>query len=428
MNSRRRCEWREGELFRLDEKAEQCGVGKEELREAILILRAALGEHSRLPSGVRVDTPRPDVKGEKAFGGFWVGVFEIGDFEIVIRPRVEKYGEMLARIRRALGDVSWIYLTASSIYAGDSRLAIYGEAYRLLGELWLLASREPRFLTERVVGRGSRIGLGATGPYLHGRRRVRNRALANAVVLGVRRVAEAVDEAYEIAKTLPTGVREVVEEYLSLISRGAEAVLEELGDMALWIDGEDLGGYWHVASRAVKGHSWGRLREAVGRYVMIPSTKLYELYVYVLFLENLGAPYRKCGDFCLEVENARLYFNKAPLSRLVKKLSGRSPKPDVTFKRGSSISIIEAKYRELNGRGLGLPDAVRIAAYLGDVARNGKLKAVVTALSTPQGIENPVRAKISNGVEAAVYYAVVNPDWDSSGEVRSALAFIMSDP
>ena len=93
---------------------------------------------------------------------------------------------------------------------------------------------------------------------------------------------------------------------------------------------------------------------------------------------------------------------------------------------GERIAIIEAKYREL--RRLGLPDAIRLTAYLADVAKNKKLKAVVASLSRPREVAGPITARIGGDVEAVVHYVVVNPDGDPDEEVRSALAFIMSDP
>lgn len=424
MRSRPRCEWREGEVFSINEKARQCGVERDTLRGAIFELRSALGEYKALPSGVRIDTPRPDVRGDKAFGGFWVGVYEGSDVVVIVKPRVERYGDMLERLERIFGDVGWIFLTASSLYAAGSRLAIYGDATRLLKELWFLSAREPRFLARRIVGFGSRIDVKERGIYIYGRRREKNRALANAVVLGVRRIIEATENAEELAEELPPGIKPVVDRYLASIRRGAAAIAEELGDMVSWADGEELGPYWHVAANAVRGHVWSQ-KGGAGRFVMIPSTKLYELYVYSVFAERLGPSFRECGPLCLKVAGVHLYFNAAPLSRLVRRLSGRRPKPDVAFKTGQSIAVVEAKYRELRDRKLGLPDAVRIAAYLADVARNGRLKAVIASLSKPEG-EDQIVARIGDGVEAAVYYAEINPD-SSQDDVRSALAFLTSE-
>ena len=425
MSYRLRCEWREGEVFSLGDKARECGVAEDTLRSAILHLRAALGEYRRLPGGLRVDTPRPDVRGEKAFGGFWVGVYEWGGLTIVVKPRVVNYGEMLGRVRRLFGDVAWLYLAASGMYAADARLAIWGEAALLLGELWLLASREPRFLAVQAAGRGGRIGVGPRGVYLYGRRRVRNTALANAVVLGIRRVAEAVQNAEELVEELPQGVRGVVRGYLASVARGVEAVAAEAEFAAFWADGEDVGPYWHVAAKAVRGQAAIR-GGAPGRFVVIPSTKLYELYVYSLFAEALGGSQRECGRFCLDVGGVKLYFNTAPLSRLVEKMSRRRPRPDVAVESGRSVAVVEAKYRELSR--LELPDALRLAGYLADVAQNGVLKAVVAALALSDKASRRLKAGIGNGVEAAVYYAVVNPDGDPADEVRRALAFLMSEP
>ena len=320
MRSRPRCEWREGEVFSINEKARQCGVERDTLRGAIFELRSALGEYKALPSGVRIDTPRPDVRGDKAFGGFWVGVYEGSDVVVIVKPRVERYGDMLERLERIFGDVGWIFLTASSLYAAGSRLAIYGDATRLLKELWFLSAREPRFLARRIVGFGSRIDVKERGIYIYGRRREKNRALANAVVLGVRRIIEATENAEELAEELPPGIKPVVDRYLASIRRGAAAIAEELGDMVSWADGEELGPYWHVAANAVRGHVWSQ-RGGAGRVVVIPRTQPDEAYGYRGFPQRPGPPFWGTGPPCLKVARGRLYFKPGPFSRVPGRVS-----------------------------------------------------------------------------------------------------------
>jgi hypothetical protein len=450
MSSPLRCEWEEGEVFSLSKKARECGLSEDVLKRVVLDLRAALGEYARLPGGIRVDTPRPDVRGSKGFGGFWVGVFDVvadggGLVRVVVRPRVRRYGAMIEKVGSVLGGLVWLFPVAAGLYASVPRLAVYVDAVRRLYEAYLLASREPKFLTRRVIGAGGSVGVDEGGFYVFRRQRVRNAALANSVVLALRRVVEAVEGARGLAEDLPEDVKGIVEAYLSALERGAAAVLEELGDLTGWVDGEELGPYWHLAARAVASSLWGREAEGVGRYVMIPSTKLYELYVYSLFVERLKG-FRACGDsrgiaggMCIEgtassVGGAscdaytRLYFNVAPSSRLVRKLSRKRPRPDAAVEAARSVAVVEAKYRFLRSGRLPLPDSLRLVAYLADVARNSRLKAVLVSLSRPEGLTGPLTAKIGDGVEASVYYAGVNPDGDVEEEVKRAIAFAICEP
>mgnify|MGYP001626285723 CR=1 FL=1 len=150
MSSPSRCEWREGEVFSLRDKARECGVSEDVLKRVVLDLRAALGEYARLPGGIRVDTPRPDVRGPWGFGGFWVGVFDVvadgrGLVRVVVRPRVRRYGAMIEKVGSVLGGLAWLFPVAAGFYASVPRLAVYVDAVRRLYEACLLyTSPSPR--------------------------------------------------------------------------------------------------------------------------------------------------------------------------------------------------------------------------------------------------------------------------------------------
>jgi len=257
------------------------------------------------------------------------------------------------------------------------------------------------------------------------RRRVPNRALANAVVFALRRLVKAVEEARGFAEeTLRDSpkVKEVAEFYLSYVLHMAEAVLAEVGELAYWADGGEFGEYWRLALPVRGGGGRG---EGSARLFLIPSTKLYELYVLAQFLKAIGGSVELCGARCLEAQGVRFYFNKAPVSRIVKRLAGKRPRPDISVKQGEKVVVVDAKYRELNRGRLALGDAVRLAAYLLDVARNGRLTAVVVALEKPTWVPPPVMLKCwGESCLIEVKFVKVNPS--GVNEIGSLLSELLA--
>jgi len=130
-------------------------------------------------------------------------------------------------------------------------------------------------------------------------------------------------------------------------------------------------------------------------------------------VECLGGLARYLGRLSVEVGNTRIYFNRVPrkLSRIVVRLSGRGPRPDLAVVGGGRVVVVDAKYRELDSR-LALRDALRLAGYLADVARSRVLRAVVVSLRSGGGA---VEAEI-DGKRAVVGFAEANPDGEFSCE------------
>jgi len=304
-------------------------------------------------------------------------------------------------------------------------LAVLTSAVAYLWEVYRAASREPRFLTEFVESSVGFLDVAKGRTVLLRRRRVPNRALANAVVFALRRLVKDVEKARDFAKeTLGESpeVKEVAEFYLGYVLRMAEAVLAEMGELAYWADGGEFGEYWHLALPLRGGGGRGG---ELARLFLVPSTKLYELYVLAQFLKAVGGNVELCGSRCLEVRDARFYFNKAPTSRIVKQLTDREPRPDISIeseKKKKKVVVVDAKYRKLKRGRLALGDAVRLAAYLLDVARNEKLTAVVAALEKPAQDSRRVQAKLTPMLDIEVKFVKVNPSGTNVNEIRALLS------
>lgn len=91
----------------------------------------------------------------------------------------------------------------------------------------------------------------------------------------------------------------------------------------------------------------------------------------------------------------------------MKPLSGKRPRPDIVVAMDGRIVVIDAKYRELDGKKLSLADALRLAGYLADVARDGVLQTSVVALRCPG--DTLVTMEI-DGKLVKVYCVELNPD------------------
>ena len=151
-------------------------------------------------------------------------------------------------------------------------------------------------------------------------------------------------------------------------------------------------------------------------FFLYPSTKIYELYVYVCIVEAFahatGSRPRYGAKLAVSLPGTTLYFNRYPakFSRIIAKLCRRVPKPDIVVSRRDRIAVVDAKYRFLDTvrpRALSLADAERIAAYILDVCRDDALLAFIAALSKPP--ESSVNA-ILNGKTVHIEFIEVNPD------------------
>ncbi len=147
--------------------------------------------------------------------------------------------------------------------------------------------------------------------------------------------------------------------------------------------------------------------------ILYPTTKIYELYVLhkiiAMLSEKLQTNPHAVRLTTFRVGDVYIYYNSVPgkLSRIVYKLSGRLPRPDIVIKRDSKVLVIEVKYRKLNGR-LNLGDVYRMLAYSVDLSRNRVLRILVACLDRDE--KTPVGVKL-NGTNLEVIFLTIREDF-----------------
>jgi len=431
-----RCVFREGERVPLrDAASKRCeGVTERELIEAIDVAERSLryfsyvfARFSKARWGLRISLAesmpirvRQDESGAVILSGFWSGIIGVelasGRYvELVVTPRVEAYPEMIRAVESILKPISLDFdsLLHSLAYTRTGPPFIpYLEP--LLYMLQILALREPKRLC-RVEG--APAGTLALLPVERIVTCVDNKGLGVLVGATVRILAEALRDLRKYSRGLEKvskALAEVVEGYVSRVSQASSWVLSQLDVPAIdRLDDEALSQLERYLDTLYAFRRVARTVRIVGakgvaRGFAYPSTKLYELYVYAKILECLnGSRARYAGKLAVEVNGTHAYFNHVPprYSRVVKPLAGRPPRPDITLKMGDQLLVVEAKYRELDSKLLPA-DALRLAGYLADIARDTSLKALVTTLKCNQ---THITKEI-DGRHIEVNLIEVNPD------------------
>jgi len=442
------CRFVEGKSLRIGDALKSCSadVSSYELRKALIDLGDSIQRFKRSFSNasrklfgfrVRLEAPAPRVLGETIYTGFWSGIYEYtpyGDekpIHIVIEPRVERYYEMLRDIQETLHSYRDFQLLIEITPAAHPSIMALEVIRRFLYEVQNLVDREPKYIAIRVSdGSGEHIEvlMGARGaevkPYTV--RKILNESLAFVTAIALRSAAKAVQRVRDMvseAEKLVDGsaILKTVEEYINQLSQFLKLLLSEefitysLSRIdAVDFERVDLERYWYIlyTSRLTSLVAHGA-RESFGslRVFMLPSTKIYELFVYANIVKQLGDRVEEVlgSRLALRVGTARLYFNhySKKMSRIIKSLTKRIPSPDIFYTTKSLSSPIECKYRYLDGQKLLLGDVERLLGYIVDVSKDKDLTAIVVALSKP--IESEVRANI-NGKDVRIVFAEFNPD------------------
>ena len=479
------CLLEEGKVYDLREVVgSRCrDVEERELGESITFMRAQIEGFSRLfrrkskmsfGFSVRLDAPAPRVVGGKLFSGFWSGVFVYSPrssssgaggepIYIVIEPRVKNYHGMLSLIEEVLfsfGDFQ--LLTHAAPLLSPTLLSL--DAIRsVLLEVQLLLEREPKLLSQLVASESGEFldvsvgGRGIAYKALSMRRQL-NFSLALSLAVAARSTANALGGCKSILGELGSALEELrseqgsaqgdgkagesllkaIEKYVLRMKSYLSALLSDefiaysLSSLdAVGIDEIGLEKYWHVvhAARAVgRSTQWSESYFGRSRQFLLPSTKVYELYVYAALVDALrreleGDFVEECGTLALCIGGTELFFNHYPerFSKIIRAISRATPSPDIFYSADRLAAPIECKYRELGDPKLRLGDAERLLSYLADSSKDEKLKAIVVSLSaTTPGC---VKASI-DGRKMEVCFAEMNPD--KPGERESQAQQILS--
>lgn len=378
-----------------------------------------------------IDSPPPRIlrrsSGFVVYPGLWVGVYEYHEggecVRILVNPCLENY-HLLVRDAARLEPLEPLMPLVGLSAASAPSFSLIEAAMRLAAEVLKAAEEEPmRLPVLEESTSGGLLVLEGPGPKLYNVSSRLNIELLSALAAAVNNLAglaAAIEGEAELVKQYASRglgmlvddvVRGLRERLAALLSSPAIEEALRLEELA-W-----PGKYSYLveaSKRILEASAAGR--GGWSRHLLYPSPKLYELYVYAKLIEQLQRRGCTAGHtthpLAVEIHCGQrrlmLYFNHYPAShsRLIARLTGRPPRPDIVA-ADARTSILEAKYRFIDGVKLGVADAVRLAAYILDAARDTVLAALIAALDRPE--DNVVEASI-DGKEILVSIARVNPD------------------
>lgn len=168
--------------------------------------------------------------------------------------------------------------------------------------------------------------------------------------------------------------------------------------------------------------------------LLTPSSKIYEIYVFIKTIEALQQKYngniKTCNRllycyYMYKINNykiIKIYYNRPPLifSRAVYSIAGSRPHPDILLaygRKGEKRVIIDVKYRlpfSLTNHGFGArrlkpAEALRLLGYLADLAHNKSLKGI---LAVPERFQNEAKDRLVeslDGLNLDIQVVEVNP-------------------
>lgn len=366
------CTLIEGKILGIDESlSNYCiNVSRGEFEKALMDLEKTILEfkqsflkESRKIFGfkIRLEAPEPKIRSERVHTGLWSGVYEYiprngkEPIYIVIEPRVEKYYEMLKDIRETLHTYRDFQLLVGIAPAIHPSLVALEVIRRLLYEIQNIVDREPKYIASKISnesGEYIEISAGIRGleikPYTI--KKTLNEPLAFTTAIALKSIARAIQRLKSVSEEIKhysgtNTIVKVLEEYLYQINRFLQLLLSEefiAYSLSVFdtVDFEriDVEKYWYVlrmskmislVTRGVRGFS-GSLRA-----FLLPSTKIYELFVYSNIVKQLGGRVEEISGsrLALKVDSSRLYFNHYPrtMLRLIKDLTKRIPSPDILY-------------------------------------------------------------------------------------------------
>ena len=374
-----------------------CSVTAAQVAEAFRVLGEAVAEALQ-QSGLRdVRPPRLMVSG-RVYSGQLVGAAAVETGEaivwVVVKPKVGDYSQMVretSEILERLG-LEPCEVLLRALLAGVAGSDPYGLVLALYELLRYAYTGTP------IVAEGGRVRVNT--------RFYATLAASLATLSKLARSASGgvVVQAIEAVASLPQMQRLL--DHLEAVVEEPELDVDELALVS-------------ALARA------GRLlapRRGIRLVRMQPTPRVYELYVLARLARALGARRLAARGPCSHVVADGMlirYHSLAPTtSRLIARLAGRQPDPDIVVETGETRVVVEAKYRRLSRRRrLRLADALRLAGYLLDIADTKKLKAVVAHLNTRYW--DTVSARTPAGIVEVVVMPL-NPRIGDS-EVRAAV-------
>jgi len=385
--------------------------------KAFRAIRHALREKDRLFRklyGIRIESRAPRIAPGKVYTGQWVGIAEYMDrargtlVRIAIAPKYRKFTELYRDTLRFLAENlrPLASLAMDLVYGCPS----IGKDFRFAA--WTLeryVETESPFTVKTVLStRGHALRLRRGRVMLSRRISEVNEQLYSTILASLALLSRVVQD---IRSSTPPELESLVKVWLEEQMKALQALLhkpivqealayEHVGEVDETLLLQLLG--------SLKPIEVSNVIQGVTRALMIPSTKIYELYVLTKVIEVLGGAKSVHGIRRISTPRGIVYFNKPPkrLSRIVYRIAGSVPHPDIVVIRDGTAIVIDAKYRERLTK-LELREVLRLIAYAADLARDSKFRVVVACLS--KAIENIIAARL-NDIEIEIVFVEVSPE------------------
>jgi hypothetical protein len=373
--------------------------------------------------------PRIEDRNLTAWTGQWVGLIEYrntekGCIQLLIKPKYHRFHEVYVEVVERVHSLS----PALALAVADLHLGTHGNLPAVNAAIWLIeeyAMRNPPYIVkETPLEADYRVPRGVLQE-----RRIRLNekyyATLAAATLALFRIIASIRTHYKnpLLDSLLSSYAKLQQRLLTTLTSN-NRIIEALG--GYWLEEQDEDVLLEVKAAIRYAPGPGEARRAW--LLLTPAPKIYEVYVLLKTVEAVEKKYRGETTYCrrqpihcyrvktLEKGNIRVYYNRPPkaLSRLVYRLTGSRPHPDILLAYDGKRIVIDAKYRlaftltaEKLGSKLELAEALRLLGYITDLARNKHLQAI---LAVPdKSAKNNVIMKQLDGLAINIKLVEVSP-------------------
>ncbi len=374
---------------------------------------------------LKVESLPPRLRGGRVYTGQWVGFVEYSDGRecicVVIEPKYEDFPKVYEEVVFSSPRITKsLALAVASLHLGS-----LGRIHNISLALWLLDEYTSKNPPYRIVEERMHVPLPPANitptirKIAHNEKYYATLAASIAVILK----ALAPPHPFPSNPLIKSMVRIYVEWQKKLATH---IISNPQVTEALW-------GRWQeepeidvvLETLTATRHASGPRRVGQARIMLTPAPKIYEIFVLLKTLEALTMKHGKLLSrslrwFRVGTMSRRIdvYYNYPPrrLSRLVYKMTGSRPHPDILLEYSTGTRIVvDAKYRlgvaltagHAPRRRLKLKEALRLLGYLADLAHNGILRAILAVPS--RAAESASLTVGIDGTNIRIDLAEVNP-------------------
>lgn len=331
------------------------------------------------------------------YTGQWVGLVEYYDdrgrcVQLVIEPRYKLFHKVYEEVVLGCGGLS----PSLALAVADLHLSSVGRLPAINTALFVIeeyASRNPPYLVIEEPLYSAHI---TPHGVLRVKRILQNERYYATLAASVSILSQAIKLvsthlASSLLEVMAKSYAELQRKLLSILATNLQVI-------------EALHGYWYeepdedvlLSVKATTHYALAPGEGGVARFLLTPTPKIYEIYVLVKIAEALrnkyGESLEACGQtihcYQMEVKGrlVKIYYNRPPpkLSRLIYKMTGSRPHPDILVTYDGTRIVVDAKYRpgfSLTARRrkgkLKLSEALRLLGYVTDLASDTTLQLII---------------------------------------------------